>query len=837
MRHFVGIVALFAPGWVFSGEVAVGAGGEPARVEIVEGLPEKWTWETAIPTDATESHPGAGTALIRLPTRYDGRGIEVDRKGPILVRVSTTAEPKAGTYRLILRSRSAARLVVDGKVKAETKPISRNSSGHEPVPPENPLRFAGEHRLPSGSQERVVEWTADGARHEFEIRAIVGGKGLRNETGEIVAALEGSDGVPRIIGAVGDLTEAGWADFVERESLRLAADDTARRTQAAASEGDYWKRRHEIARRIALEDAGRSRSEGGNPIDRRLGPDGFAPVDDAAFLRRLWLDATGVIPDAGEVAAFLADRSPDKRKAAIDRVLADPRWADSWMGYWQDVLAENPGLLKPTLNNTGPFRRFLHAAMLDNLPIDRFVTDLVRMDGSRLGGGPAGFAMATQNDAPMAAKAQVLAKAFLAADLKCARCHDAPFHPYGQEDLFGLAALLSNGPQKIPATSTVTKRPGGRTPRVSVTIEAGESVAPEWNLTEITPDVLPEGILPPKATKRERFAALVTSPTNSRFARVVANRVWHRYLGRGLIEPIDDWDGDVVSHDSALLDDLARELIARDYDLKALARVIFESRAYQSKVVEGDSRPGARAARRRMSAEQVLDSMFAAAGKPFRAEELCLDIDGRRPPTEFLNLGRPERAWQLALPSNERDRPALTLPVVSSLTDVLTTFGWRAARPDALTIREDGITALQPATIANAAVVDGRIARLSDDSAFTKLCLEAASAEALADAVTLRILSRPATLEEKARLVEHLGATFGSRLIAGAKPNGPMRASSRRVSWSNHLHPEATTLQQDEERIVREGDPPSARLTPEFRERMEEVVWSLVNSPEFVFIP
>jgi hypothetical protein len=66
--------------------------------------------------------------------------------------------------------------------------------------------------------------------------------------------------------------------------------------------------------------------------------------------------------------------------------------------YWQDVLAENPNMLKGTLNNTGPFRWWLHEALLDNLPMDRFVTELVSMEGSAQYGGPAGFGLATQND-------------------------------------------------------------------------------------------------------------------------------------------------------------------------------------------------------------------------------------------------------------------------------------------------------------------------------------------------------------------------------------------------------------------------------------------------------
>src|SRR5690606_7992158 len=152
--------------------------------------------------------------------------------------------------------------------------------------------------------------------------------------------------------------------------------------------------------------------------------------------RRLTLDTLGVIPDAAEVAAFLADDRPDKRARAIDARLADQRWADGWMGYWQDVLAENPGILQPTLNNTGPSRRYLHTALRDNTPFDRLATELIRMEGSVHGGSPAGFGVASQNDAPMVARTHVLAKAFLAVEMKCARCHDAPFHPFAQADLF-----------------------------------------------------------------------------------------------------------------------------------------------------------------------------------------------------------------------------------------------------------------------------------------------------------------------------------------------------------------------------------------------------------------
>src|SRR5690606_32973561 len=112
----------------------------------------------------------------------------------------------------------------------------------------------------------------------------------------------------------------------------------------------------------------------------------------------------------------------------------------------------------PTLNNTGPFRWWIEESFDDNKPFDRFATELVMMEGSKYFGGPAGFSMASQNDAPFAAKAHILGGAFLAVEMKCARCHDAPYHDLDQRDLFALAAMLKRGGQPVPVSSTV---PGG----------------------------------------------------------------------------------------------------------------------------------------------------------------------------------------------------------------------------------------------------------------------------------------------------------------------------------------------------------------------------------------
>lgn len=823
------------------------------RVAIWEKIPATWDWQ-APEREADDAFEAAALGFVRLPAKYNARGIETDRLIPFAMHAEAALKVEAGPHRLVLRSRGAARLLVDGKVLAETKPIKPNGSGHENVPEVLPPEDVRWRYVGTGDQEAIVPWTSDGASHRVELWAVIGHKKLRPETGELSVSVVGPGGVPVLIGGTGrvELTDAGWSAYAESERVRLAEFDTDRRRAAARSEDPFWKDRHALARREAETHAKPVPAGVGNLIDRfvqaeRAGERRALPPlsTDAAFFRRLALDTIGVVPAPSEVESFLADSRPDKRARAIDDRLADPRWADGWMGYWQDVLAENPGILKPTLNNTGPFRRYLHGAFLDNLAFDRFATEMIRMEGSALGGGPAGFAIASENDAPMAAKAHVLAKAFLAADMKCARCHDAPFHPYEQSDLFGIAAMLAGKPLAIPATSTVQSQEGGRAPTVSVTLRAGDKVPPRWNLPEAGEETLPDGFVAENATSRERLAALITSPWNSRFAPVIANRLWKRYLGAGLVEPVDDWDNSPSTRSPELLEALGRELMAHDYDLKHLARLILNSRVYQEEVQpahtvanvdnsKADPLPLA-PTRRKMTAEQLVDSMFAVVGKSFGAEELNLDPDGRRPPTEFLNLGMPRRAWEFTSTSNERDRPALSLPVVQSLVDVLQTFGWRPSRQDPITDRDEASTPLQPALLANG-IAANRVVGLSDDNVITELCLKNQSPEDLIRAVTLRVLSRPPTKRESERLVAYLGAAYQGRIVPGAKPN-PLHRFTRRVSWSNHLSPEATTIQLEREKAARAGDPPTTRLTAEFRERMEDVVWALLNSPEFVFLP
>jgi hypothetical protein len=825
-------------------------------VQIIEGCNSR-DWDSAkLPPSQSYREPAMG--LAGLPRKYSEKGVIADRSPVFVVRVLTQRTLPAGEYRLLVRAVSGSRLFVDGELVATTRFVTHNAEGHEAVP-EPPATLPGLPLLPIGHQERIVTLRLADGNHRFRFEVLIGSNGLRHEIGQpSVAIAERGDSFSLLTADRGPriaFTEDTWNSFVTDAARRLASLDRQDRRRAATDEEAYWDRRHAIARAevvrkpaVEIPDAPAGlplQSEIDRLIAARLvdaGRKAAALTDDSAFLRRVTLDTIGSLPTPNEIAAFRADRDSARRRRVIDRLLADDRWADNWVGYWQDVLAENPGILKPELNNTGPFRWWIYESFLDNKPLDRFATELITMEGSLYYGGPAGFAMASQNDAPLAEKAHIVAKAFLGLEMKCARCHDAPYHPFAQRDLFSLAAMLDNRPIKLPKSSTVPIGPGGRKSLITVSLKPGESIGPAWPLAKLVPEKLPEGIVRNPKDFRERFAAIVTSPRNERFAQVLVNRVWKRYFGAGLVEPIDDWNDATPSHPK-LLKWLARELVAHDYDLKHVARLILNSDAYQ-RVADGVStadstqpRLFAAPLRRRMSAEQIVDSLFAAVGKPLQSELLTMDPEVRRGVTSFFNLGSPTRAWQFTSLSNDRDRPALALPVAQSFVDVLSAFGWRDSRTNPISVRDEDPTALQPLTLANG-ILGNRIARLSDDSSLTALALADQPVGKLVDKVFLRFLSREPTAAEARPFIEILrpGYERRRRNSSQTKTTTPhFRASA--VSWSNHLSPEASRIKLEQERTAREGDPPTERLDPNWRERMEDVVWAVVNSPEFVFIP
>jgi hypothetical protein len=413
----------------------------------------------------------------------------------------------------------------------------------------------------------------------------------------------------------------------------------------------------------------------GHPIDRWLAPyflkhgvDASATVDDRLFARRLWFDVIGLPPPTETLAAFLADTRLDKRERLIDQLLADNEgYAARWMTFWQDHLrdgtrgvdeAGNP--FCPDHYHVRPITPWLKTALLENKPYDVFVRELVNppdlprdpyknppdglkklprdssgfLQGIRLGG-----ATPTAVQSAEVQMAQNLGQVFLGVQLKCATCHDSYVDGWKQADVWGLAGIYSDTPLEMFRAEIAT----------------GTMATPKF----LFPDL---DLVSPTAPVRERMQQLATSitrPENGLFARTIVNRIWAQLMGNGLVTTLDDMAEPAWHPD--LLDWLAADFIAHRYDLKHLIRRILTSRAWQMPAVR---EPSGRQtpfvfrgpALRRLTAEQLIDTVYAFQGRPHRAWE-------QRATPLFDAMGRPDRQ----LVATTRDSEATMLQALEAI--------------------------------------------------------------------------------------------------------------------------------------------------------------------------
>lgn len=838
-------------------EVRQDAPEDLVRVEILEQVSadRKWAFRTG---ELELLYSTDRFALQQIPHKYNNKGLIIDRPIPSLLHMTSQFEFEGGDYEFVLRALDATRLYIDGKLVAETDFLNPRTDAHQEYYrlPETAADFLS----PAAGQleDRNSIKLAPG-KHVVSLYRLLGNKGKGSYLGEMTVGYSRGGAPFQFLAPYGKFaySDAEWLSFLNEDRIRLRDWNQEQRMALTRKEQQYWAARHawaktQIGPQIQVPQV-KSTTSVHNEIDRfilsRLEAENLqatGEISDWEFLRRLSLDVLGMIPTQELITQFFAMSPQTRRAEMIDHLLDDPAWADHWVGYWQDALAENPGLTKPELNNSGPFRWYLHEAFLDNKPFDRLVTELVKMEGSAYSGGPAGFGIASQNDVPMAAKAHIVGTAFLAVEMKCARCHDAPYHDVLQKDLFSMAALLKQGPQKVPGSSTIPlSKEDVEKLSVKVTLAPGSEVKANWTFTEFVSNDdqgFPEELQRNPDDSRSLLAAMLTSPHNARFHQVIVNRVWARLIGRGIVNPVDDWEEADASHPE-LLSYLSQWFILHDYDMKSLTRFILNSHLYQRAVVPGLTANSSGAElfrgmiRRKMSGEQLADSLYAAAtGKSFDSEKLTMDADGKQPDSRFGHLGSPRRAWELVTVSNERDRPSMSLPVAQSIIDLMSAYGWRQQRQDPLTHREDPLTALQPMSLANG-TASSRAIDFSDDSELTLSALQDQPVEAFVESLFQRLLTRTPTSDEREMFSDQLREGYDVRIVAGAEVVPPKRIFRSGITWINHFHPDADHEAVRRSREILEGDLKSVRLDANWRERAEDVVWVLINSPEFIFIP
>ena len=200
-----------------------------------------------------------------------------------------------------------------------------------------------------------------------------------------------------------------------------------------------------------------------------------------------------------------------------------------------------------------------------------------------------------------------------------------------------------------------------------------------------------------------------------------------------------------------------------------------------------------------------------------------------------MNLGRAARAWEMTSLSNERDRPALSLPHAAAVCECLEVFGWKGTRQEPINRRSDEPNVLQPA-ILSSGLLSIQLTRLTDDREITSACVTAKSPEALVEDLFLRFLGRAPSDEERDRFVPVLAKGFKRRVVLTPPPAvTPVREAN--VTWANHLNPESTQIRLRQMESLRWGPEATGRLKTDWRQRAEDVLWALINTPEFQMIP
>jgi hypothetical protein len=315
---------------------------------------------------------------------------------------------------------------------------------------------------------------------------------------------------------------------------------------------------------------------------------------DGAFVRRLYLDVIGTLPTAQEARVFLTDRNPKKRSVLIDRLLERDEFADYWAMKWSDLLrvkSEFPINLWP--NAVQSYHRWIRTCIDENVPYDRFVREMLTASGSNFRVPPVNFYRAVQGHDP-----EVLAHAVALAFMGVRAEHWPADRQADLAAFFSQVAFKSTAEWKEEIVFWDSAKPLPQMGRF-----------PDGTEVQLSTDRDP----------REVFADWLTAPENPWFARSIVNRVWAWLLGRGIVHEPDDFRPDNPPSNPELLNWLERQLVASDYDLKYIYRLILNSTTYQLSCVPQTDRPEGEAnfafyPLRRLEAEVLIDALNQITG-------------------------------------------------------------------------------------------------------------------------------------------------------------------------------------------------------------------------------
>lgn len=400
------------------------------------------------------------------------------------------------------------------------------------------------------------------------------------------------------------------------------------------------------------------------------------PTNDMQFVRRVYLDLTGTIPTARETVEFLSlSRKSAKRADLIDELLNSTGYVSHSFNYWADILRLKD---TPSNDNTGrPYAEWIKDALASDMPYDDFVYEMLSAEG-RVWENPATGYVLRDLGMPLSNLDNTV-RIFLGTRVGCAQCHDHPFDRWTQKEFYQLAAFLHptvTGSNRRAINKAVSQansevkeiddpeergRIGGRvnamvrfnSRSVAENLDRQLRLPHDYQYDDARPHEIVEpavlfGEQPevgPESSRRQIFASWMTSPENPRFTLTIANRLWKRVFGVGIIEPVDDITDETEPSNQELLDFIVAEMKRVDYSQREFLRILYNTEAYQRQASRRDlvadepyHFPGP--VLRRMTAEQIWDSMLTltlADPEQFQrpTSEKLIEVSAINPGDEF----------------------------------------------------------------------------------------------------------------------------------------------------------------------------------------------------------
>ena len=452
---------------------------------------------------------------------------------------------------------------------------------------------------------------------------------------------------------------------------------------------------------------------------------------DQEFIRRAFLDVCGILPTPLEVTKFLDSKDANKRAKLVDELLDRPEYADFWTLKWSDVFRSTRKTIQ--VKGTHVFQKWIRNHIDKNTGFDQIVYEVITSGGSTFANPAANYYRVSRDPTSLA---ETTAQLFFGIRMQCAKCHNHPFERWTQDDYYSMAAFFNRvkyrtdpvdpGDPKVKngAEYVYVDRAGELTqPRT------GKTMAPKFMGGKF-PDIAPG------KDRRESLGKWMASGDNPFVPKSIVNRIWFHLMGKGIVDPVDDFRDSNPSANDDLLDALAKDFVANKFDAKHLIRTVMNSRTYQlsaqtNEFNKDDNKYFSHAVTKLLTAEQLFDALCQVTEVPEKF------------------AGHPLGTRSVQLPDGETNHPFLK------------TFGQPARELACECEREGDSNLAQALQLINGPAVNDRLRNPANR--IGKLVTAKKTDKEILNELFLVTLSRTPNVTEESAMLGHISAAVDRR--------------------------------------------------------------------------